>query len=161
MHELSMVADAAAEARQQAPEAGRLEPKAGVGGAASLRGPFAPPPDTVVARPRREAEAEVRATVREEAMRAQHAAEIDRLAQALRRLRQEHAAEVERLRAEHAAEVQHLTETLWRLRDVLRAKGGEPPATSGGAEPPMEQETGGHRRQIAWQAWLARVVGPW
>ncbi|TDH58190.1 hypothetical protein E2C06_33910 [Dankookia rubra] len=80
-----------------------------------------PPPDTIVA-PRQhgvhaEDQGQASATLNHDAQ----AAEVARLTQALHGAKQVHAAEIERLRAQHAAEMQRLVEALWQAQDAARA----------------------------------------
>ncbi|TDH58088.1 hypothetical protein E2C06_34445 [Dankookia rubra] len=86
----------------------------------------APPPDTVVA-PRQQGidaqdQGKASAVLKQDAQ----AAEVVRLTQALQDTKQVHALEIERLRAQHAAEMQKLVETLWQAQDTARAASALP-----------------------------------
>ena len=111
-----------------------------------------PPPDTVVVASPGHAVALVQqARASEAALRAEHAAEVARLADALRQQAEAHAAEVERLRAEHAAESRRLVEAHWRARDAARTGGlGE------GSDPGPEARS--PARPPDALRWLARIT---
>jgi hypothetical protein len=74
----------------------------------------------VVASVRHTVSLEEEARAREAALCAAHAAEVARLAGALRRQKEASAVEIERLRAEHAAELRRLVEAHWRALDAAK-----------------------------------------
>ena len=82
---------------------------------------IAPPPDTVVVGSWRQAiDAEEQTRAREMVLREEHAAEVTRLKHAIRNIKKVHAAEIEWMRTEHGAELLRLVEALWHAQDVAR-----------------------------------------
>jgi hypothetical protein len=118
----------------------------------------APPPDTVVVASLRHASAlEEQAKAREAALRAEHAAEMERLADALRHQRETHAAEIEGLRAEHAAVLRRIVEAQRQARD--RARTGAGPRIGPGGREAGAQARSPARRPVTRREWLARLTG--
>lgn len=126
----------------------------------AARDPPAPPsPDTVVTTsPRHTAAAEERARAREAALRVEHAAEVARLAAALRDQKQAHAAEIERLRAGHAAGLRRLVEAHWRALDAARTA-AEPLSGGPGEGAAPESQTPYAVRPPGTRGRLARIMG--
>ena len=94
---------------------------------AAVRQTYAPPPPDTVVVPRRhgihaEDQGQASAVLKHDAQ----AAEVVQLTQALHDLKQVHAAEIERLRAQHAADMQRLVEALWQAQDAARAVSAPP-----------------------------------
>ena len=121
------------------------------------RDPLAPPPDTVVVASPGHAFALVeQARAREAALRAEHAAEVARLADALRDQKKAHAAEVERLRAGHAAALRRLVEAHWRVRDAARTGTERRCGPDETAAPGHEARSRVHLPGA--RGWLARIT---
>ena len=126
--------------------------------ASATQDPVAPSPETVVARPRHvPLNAQERAAVREAMLREQHAEEMARLIQALRDMRQDHAAEIERLRAHHAAEVQRLVEALWHAQDAARAVSA--PLVRPAEKPALDPQLPSQAQPARSRSWLRRFMG--
>jgi hypothetical protein len=86
----------------------------------------APPPDTVVAPRQQGIHAHDQGLAAAVLKHDEQAAEVARLTQSLQDTKQMHAAEIERLRAEHAADLQRMVEALWQARDAARAASAPP-----------------------------------
>ncbi len=127
-------------------------------GASATQDPVAPSPETVVARSWHvPLNAQERAAVREAMLREEHAEEMARLIQALRDMRQDHAAEIERLRAHHAAEVQRLVEALWHAQDAARAVSA--PSECPAERPALDPQPPSQAQRVRSCTWLGRFVG--
>ena len=119
----------------------------------------APSPNTVVVASLRHAAApEEQAKAREAALRAEHAAEVARLADALRDQRETHAAEIERLRAEHTVVLRRVVEAQRRARDTAWTGAG-PRTGPGGRSDAGPQARSAARRTVTRREWLARLTG--
>jgi hypothetical protein len=82
---------------------------------------IAPPPDTVVVGSWRQAiDAEEQTRARETILREEHAAEVTRLKHEIQNIKKVHAAEIEWMRTEHGAELLRLVEALWHAQDVAQ-----------------------------------------
>ena len=113
----------------------------------------APSPDTVVStrqqRIHAEDQGQASATLKDDAS----AAEVARLIQALHDAKQVHASEIERLRAQHAAEMQRLVEALWVAQDAARAVSALPVPAKEMLPLEARSTSGGQPATLpAWQA---------
>jgi hypothetical protein len=81
----------------------------------------APSPDTVLAPRQHGIHAQDHGQAYAALKHDEQAAEVARLTQALHDAKQVHAAEIERLRAQHAAEMHRMVEALWQAQDAARA----------------------------------------
>jgi hypothetical protein len=86
----------------------------------------APSPDTVLAPRQHGIHAQDHGQAYAALKHDEQAAEVARLTQALHDAKQVHAAEIERLRAQHAAEMRRLVEALWQAQDAARAVSAPP-----------------------------------
>src|SRR5690349_9347046 len=133
-------------------------PEDAVGQNAASRKPLAaPPPNMIVVASRQQAialEEHVRAC--EAALRAEHAAEVARLQQALRDLRAAHAAEIERLHREHASELRRAVEAQWHRRSAVQAVVPCPDIAQERAAPPPQPERAAPSAQLPYRPHVAR-----
>ena len=122
-----------------------------------------PSPDAVVAVSLRgDLAPEERARAREAALRARHAAEVERLRAALRAMEEAHAAEVARLRAEHAADTAGLrraVEAQRRAPDTARTGAVRASGGPGEGAAPRQQAAPSPARPRATCGRLARLTG--
>jgi hypothetical protein len=72
-------------------------------------------------------------------------------------MRQDHAAEIERLRAHHAAEVQRLVEALWHAQDAARAVSA--PSECPAERPALDPQPPSQAQRVRSCTWLGRFVG--
>ncbi len=127
-------------------------------GASATQDPVAPSPETVVARSwHAPLDGQTQAAAREAMLREEHAEEMARLTQALRDMRQDHAAEIERLRAHHAAEVQRLVEALWYAQDAARAVSA--PLVRPAEKPALDPQLPSQAQPARSRSWLRRFMG--
>jgi hypothetical protein len=118
----------------------------------------APSPDTVLAPRQHGIHAQDHGQAYAALKHDEQAAEVARLTQALHDAKQVHAAEIERLRAQHAAEMRRLVEALWQAQDAARAVSAPPEraieAPPLGPRPTSEHQPANSRtglaRFIAW-----------
>src|SRR3954463_2838396 len=117
----------------------------------------APSPDTILAPRQHGIDAQDQGPACAALLRKEHAAEVARLTQELRDLKQAHLAAVERLRAEHATDVQRLVEALWQAQDAARAASAAPDSSV--EAPALEPQSAPELQPKRSRAGLARFMG--